>query len=282
MTLKKYLESWLTLRSAALRPRTVDHYQYLIRTITSQINLPMWRLRPHHITSCLAAICESGHTRTAEAAFVMLQMALPEKMEGVPRPKHNPSPRYALTPSEAAAYAAAAAEDPQALPLLLILMCGLRRGEICGLRWENVDMNACMLHIRSARQRLDDGRIIDGPPKSAAGIRDIPFPAPLTPLLAAHRQIAGYVCALTPSGLYHAHRRVLARAGLPPMPLHGLRHTMATNALRSGASMRAIQAILGHASMATTAAIYTHPDAEMMRNALDAATSLCYTKAHGT
>ena len=276
VTLTEYLLDWISLRED-LRPRTVDGYKSLVKAITPY-DMPLWRLRPRHVAAMLDAICDTGHSRSAEAVFVLLRSALPPaKMDGVPRPNHHPAPRRALTPSEAALYVRAALEDTQGLGPLLCLFCGLRRGEVCGLRWKDVDMSVHILHIRNTRIRLDDGRIIDGPPKSAAGIRDIPIPNTVIPLLAARRQLAGYVCPLTPSGLDQAHRRICARAGLEPLPLHGLRHTMATNALRSGASMRAIQAILGHASMATTAAIYTHPDADMLRSALDAATSLCYT-----
>ena len=53
--------------------------------------------------------------------------------------------------------------------------------------------------------------------------------------------------------------------------LHGLRHTFATNAVRAGNSLRTVQQLIGHASFALTASVYTHPDAEMLRAAVDSA-----------
>ena len=76
---------------------------------------------------------------------------------------------------------------------------------------------------------------------------------------------------LSDSGLRGALQRVCVRAGVPYVSLHALRHTMATNATRAGVSMRVLQAELGHASMATTAAIYAHTDMDMLGQCVDAA-----------
>ena len=90
-------------------------------------------------------------------------------------------------------------------------------------------------------------------------------------LRAAYRLGDGYVEPLTPGALDAAHRRCIRRLGLPRLTLHGLRHTMATQALRNGASMRALQMVLGHADYRTTAMIYAHPDMAMLRRVVDAA-----------
>ena len=158
---------------------------------------------------------------------------------------------------------------------LLAMLCGLRRGELAGLRWSDVDLTAGVLHIRNQRQRISGKGVIDCPPKSAAGRRDIPLPADLGRLLALvmRRQAAQaaacgvsavYVVSYTdnrpidPHALNAALSRDLAAAGLPPINLHGLRHSMATAAVAAGVPIKVLQTLLGHASYTTTADIYAH------------------------
>ena len=192
-------------------------------------------------------------------------------MLGVIRPAHKAKIHAVWTPEEQRAVMRAIRNDPHRLEILLGLLCGLRRGEICGLKWADVDLGEGILHIRSQRQRLNDGRLVDVPPKSDAGRRDIPIPRELRPILAARAAIGGYVTALTPEGLRIALERAERRAGVKHIGLHGLRHTMATNAVRGGVSLRLVQNLLGHTSYTLTARVYTHPDLEMLRYAVDAA-----------
>ena len=112
------------------------------------------------------------------------------------------------------------------------------------------------------------------PPKSEAGRRIIPIPAALRATLKARAAIGGYVSRYTPDSLSKALQRVERRAGVPHIGMHGLRHTMATNAVRAGVSLRVVQQIVGHASFALTARVYTHPDEEMLREAVDMAAAV--------
>ena len=125
--------------------------------------------------------------------------------------------------------------------------------------------------------RLDNGQIVDALPKSRSSVRKIPVPDELMARLRKNRQLSGYIDHITPSGLNKAHRVLVARLGLPPIPLHGLRHTMATSCIRHGGDMRSLQQLLGHAKYSTTADRYTHPDRQMLRAAIDSACRPCYT-----
>ena len=149
----------------------------------------------------------------------------------------------------------------------------MRRGELAGLRWSDVDQACGLLHIRNQRQRVG-GRLIDAPPKSAAGCRDLPIPPGLLPLLArqqllqeAEAVLIGvppvYVCspdgsAIAPEALNRALAADVAAAGVRPINLHGLRHSMASLAVSLGVSMRVLQGLLGHSSFAVTAGTYAH------------------------
>lgn len=282
-TVAEWLGDWLTLRSGGLRPRTIESYQSNIRLHIAPVigHIPVDQLTPMEIRPCLAKIIAEGHTRVAELCYVILSAALADvptqPMKGVPRPAHIQRSPEVWTDDQIAVYSAALVDHPHGLALSLGLALGLRRGEICGLRWQDVSWETSEIFVTNQRMRLDSGQIVDALPKSRSSVRPIPIPTWLLARLKQSRQLSGYIDCITPSGLNKAHRVLVARLGLPYIPLHGLRHSMATSCIRHGGDMRSLQQILGHAKYSTTADRYTHPDREMLRTAIDKAVVPCYT-----
>ena len=236
-TLEEYLNDWLTLRSGILRVRTVESYESLIRLHIAPIigHVAVDRLNALDIRPCLAGIVSKGHSRTAELCYVLLSAALvdlPQRpMQGVPRPAHIQRTPDAWSDDQIATYSAALIDHPHGLALSLALYLGLRRGEVCGLRWQDVSWETQEINITNQRMRLDSGQIVDALPKSKSSVRSIPVPPFLMALLRQHRQFSGYIDGITPSGLDQAHRALVRRLDLPPIPLHGLRHSMATSCI---------------------------------------------------
>ena len=282
-TVENYLNDWLTLRSLTLKPRTIESYADLIRRyIVPAIGAAdVDQLQPITVTRLLAGVVSAGHSRTAELIFVLLKAAFsdlePSPMRRVSRPQHKQKSPEAWTNPQIRLYVDALSGHPHQLPLLLGIGLGLRRGEICGLRWTDIDFTNQQMHICNQRIRLDDGRIIDAPPKSFSSIRILPIPDPIFILLRKNRQLSGYICPLTPSGLDQAHRALTLRLDLPYIPLHGLRHSFATSCVRNGGEMASLQRVLGHASYTVTANRYTHPDQSMMKSAIVSAGDSWYT-----
>ena len=287
MDVNEWVNSWLLLRAGGLRARTVESYKSLIRLYVAPAigDTPVDQLAAGQIRAMLAQICAAGHSRTAELTFVMLKAAFadlePSPMRGVPRPVHVQHMPEPWSDDQMATYMAALSDHPHGLALSLGLVLGLRRGEICGLRWQDVSWETDEILVCNQRMRLDSGQVIDAPPKSRSSVRPIPVPAPLMARLRHERQLSGYIDHITPSGLDTAHRALVARLGLPPIPLHGLRHSMATACIRHGGEMKALQVVLGHSNYAVTADRYTHPDAAMRRAAVDAAACSWYTVHNG-
>lgn len=285
MKLSSLLQDWFTLHAVGIKPRTRECYAGLLsRYILPALgDLDVNVITSDHIRHMLAAIIAEGHTRTAELVYVLCRLIFSEldierdPMRRVKRPRHVQRRPDPWEPPDIRAYYKACLVHPHGLALSLALLLGLRRGEICGLRWEDVDFATARIHIRNQRIRLDTGKIVDAPPKSASSVRSIDLPAPLLARLEAARQPSGYVDPILPSSLDHAHSALVRRLGLPPIPLHGLRHTFASEALRNGAQMRGLQSILGHSSYTVTANIYTHPDAAMLAATIDAGSRVCYT-----
>lgn len=281
----KWVSGWIDRRAPGLAPRTVECYRSVLRlhiapTIGSR---RIDDLKARHISAMLADLLAAGHSRTAQLCYVILRAALADavragKLRSNPADRLDPprhrraDPRW-WTPDELHRFAVFAQNRPFALAWQLALCCGLRRGELAGLRWVDVDQAAGLIHIRNQRQRVG-GRLIDAPPKSAAGRRDLPIPPGLLPLLERQQLLQQacailsgvppvYVCSpdgspIAPEALNRALAADVAAAGVRPINLHGLRHSMATLAVSLGVSMRVLQQLLGHSSYAVTAGTYAH------------------------
>ncbi|WP_370346571.1 site-specific integrase [Catenulispora sp. MAP5-51] len=144
---------------------------------------------------------------------------------------------------------------------------GMRRGEVCGLGWEDLDLHAGEADIH--RQLLRIGtETIQGPPKTEAGNRPVALARPVTAALRHHRRAqqaerhaagkawteTGLVftnpngTALNPADVTGLFDRLVRDAALPPIRLHDLRHGAATHALDAGVPVKVVSDMLGHSS----------------------------------
>lgn len=279
-----YLDRWLTMRMQALAPRTVESYRRIIRRCEPISQIELGQLSTFDLETALEPDIIAGKMRTAEQIYVLLRTALADAVrlkliaaspvDSIIRPKRRKKQIDVWTLDETRRYVAAARRDSRELELLLPLFAGLRRGEVCGLRWEDVDFSARMMHIRRQKVWLETGEVLVTPPKSDAGLRDVPVSDGLWEPLRARRQLCGFITDLTASGVSQAVKRASERAGVRGIGTHGLRHTFATNAIRTGGDMRSLQLVLGHADYSTTANVYTHPDEQMTR-AIVAHATMC-------
>ena len=278
MILSTYLNDWLIMHSTAeeIKARTIDSYTDLIdRLITPALgSMQLEDLTPDDIRHLLAGILEAGHERTAELIYVLLHAALSERqpsaLQGIKRPRHRQSSPKPWTDEQITEYVRACKTHRHGLAFCLAIMLGMRRGEICGLRWRDIDWAYNEIHICNQRVRLASGALVDCSPKSESSTRTIPIPAALLPRLRTERGLPdAYVCRITPSALSHAHAKLVKQLGLPHIGLHGLRHSFATSSAKHCSDIRSLQAILGHSSYAVTANIYLHPDHEMLSRAID-------------
>ncbi|MFF1562952.1 tyrosine-type recombinase/integrase [Streptomyces sp. NPDC058293] len=180
-----------------------------------------------------------------------------------------------------------ARKDPLYAAFMLAIALGFRRGEIVGLRWQDVDLEKRVIRVRKQRQRVG-GEAYDDDPKGRRRKQALPLPAIcVAPLRwqrlrqAAVRERAGagwvesdYVFTtrtgrpIEPRNVYRSFTRVAASAGLRVIRLHDARHGTATLLTAAGVAPRVVMEILGHSQIAVTMNVYTHVVQDTQREAV--------------
>ena len=147
------------------------------------------------------------------------------------------------------------------------LATGLRRGELLGLKWQDIDLDNGVIHVRRQVGRIN-GKVQEAPLKTKNAYRNISIGADAVSILREKKKQDGgrsaYVFPsptggpMSPDSVLHMLHRVLERAGLPELRFHDLRHTFATLALQNGVDIKTVSGMLGHFSAGFTLDTYAH------------------------
>lgn len=174
-------------------------------------------------------------------------------------------------------------EDPSYLGIIIALYAGLRIGEICALRWDDIDfvhgiLKVCHTIMRISNYDSEDGnktKIIIETPKTACSNRLIPLPQFLTDYLALYRKddqsyvITGKRKFMEPRNYYRKYKRIMKAYQLEGFTFHALRHTFATRCIENGFDIKSLSEILGHADVAITMQRYAHPSMNLKRHHME-------------
>lgn len=157
------------------------------------------------------------------------------------------------------------------LGILLSITTGMRIGEICALRHEDIDLTNKTLHICKTAQRVktpNGTQLISSPPKTKNSNRYIPIPLIVLEyidLLDFHSVINSQYYLLSnrispydPRTLQYSFKRLLKQCGINDINFHSLRHTFATNCIELGFEIKTLSEILGHSSVSFTLNRYVH------------------------
>lgn len=291
MRLDVYLEMWMNTIKLNRRQKTFIQYQGLLRRYI----LPafgMYRLRDLHpiqIERYLNQLKTDGiGDRTCQLVFSTLKTALNaavrkglmgyNPLNSVEKPRVKTiRQKITLEPDQIQQFLITVQDDRNAVMYHLALVTGLREGEILGLKWEDVDWGKHRLKVVRQVYRVPKEGMVFTTPKTQSGIRVLTLGNTAMDKLFEHRQRQKVEKAAAgenwqemdlifptvigtpqdPHNLLKEFKALLAKAGLPTMRFHDLRHTSITLVLNEiGAPVKEAQRRAGHASPSTTINIY--------------------------
>ena len=162
----------------------------------------------------------------------------------------------------------------------ICLYAGLRIGEVCALKWSDINFETSTLTVNGTQARTENGiEIIT--PKSKSSKREIPMPDLLMSKLRKLPQSCEYVLSKNSKSVdirtYRRHfKKLLQKADLPDIKYHALRHTFSTRALEVGMDYKTLSEILGHSSVGITLDLYAHSLKEHKRNEMNKLSHIFY------
>ncbi|MBN7505259.1 tyrosine-type recombinase/integrase [Mycobacteroides abscessus] len=294
-TVGTYLDYWMRdVAPMTLRPRTIELYDAVVRNHLKP-RLGSQSLTELSVTTLQRILnkqlSEGSSARTVGVTRTVLSAALTRAMRedivqrNVARLVTLPAwERADITPwttAETTRFLVAARRERLYPAFLLLALYGMRRGEVLGLRWSDVDWEHNQIHVRQQLQQIG-GKLDVGPVKTNAGKRDLPLLEPVRDALNRLQALSEGIdtesdlvflseegTPLWPRNFVRLFQHIRERVGLRRIKLHHLRHTAATLLKNLGVPARDAQLILGHAHITTTQQIYQHGDVTAQQTALD-------------
>lgn len=270
MLYHEWYPQYMALYKARLAPRTREEYDRIHRKYLLPVLGPM-RLEditPEDVQAALVLAADRGGPRMAQAVYSLIHAVLRRAcrsryipwspVDALDKPAHTQEQGKMLTSAD---LRLALPFIRQELAVSLALFAGLRRGEICGLQWGDVDLGAGLLRIRRQRQR-SRGEVLVRVTKSGAGLRDVPIAPELRPLLRHQYKLlpSGWVVPHAPEYPGSAWADIQRRDVLLSQHyrLHDLRHHYGSDLILRGAEPKAVSYLMGHSSLAVTLNVYSH------------------------
>lgn len=301
ITTGQYLTAFLRdTASVRVRARTLKGYSSVVRArlIPHLGNVPLGKLSASHVAAMLTALRAEGarlDTRgntlspySIAATYRVLRLALNAAVkQGLLRynplrqldvPKIPRQEMRALDRAEVQKLIEAAAEHEIRPVVILLIHTGLRRSEVCGLQWGDIDLTLGTLTVARGLHVLRRGERLYEPPKSRAGRRLIALSPTAALMLRTHRERMEARAAtlgttltdhmpvfsrpdstpMAPDTMSHQFSKIAEKAGLGKIGLHTLRHTHASLMLQAGIHPKIVQERLGHSSIQVTLDTYSH------------------------
>jgi integrase len=317
LTLGAFLtEQWLPTVRAVIRPTTWTTYRIYseAQVLPALGHVPLQALTAAHLNRLYADLAEHGRRdgrgglrpKSVRHVHVLLHKALSDAMrwglvarnvaDAADPPRVPRSERGVWSAKELRAFLEATSKDRLAVMWLLVATTGMRRGELLGLPWRALDLEATpgRLAVIQTVVVVDKQPVLGAEAKTASSHRQLALDPFTVAALKAHRvrqleERLAWGPAWTDTGLVFTREdgqvlhpehitkrfaRLVRDAGLPPITLHGVRHSYATAALAAGEPLKVVSERLGHASTSITANLYQHVLPSMDERTANAVASL--------
>lgn len=303
MTLGEWMDKWLDeYMMFTLRENTLNGYRHMVEHQVKRFigNKPLSALTTAEIQKFYNKIKKEGrvrehpiHGKTLSDSMVRsvhmmlheaLDMAVKERLivknptNGTTVPKSNHSEKQVLGDGQVKIFLDAIQEYPEWSDFFYTeIMTGLRRGEVCGLKWSDVNFDESKLRIERSVSIKKGGGVQIGLTKTDTGKRVITLPPSVIELLLRRREealgdwifykLSNPSEPMNPDAAYRKLKVILKNAGLPLIRFHDLRHTFATQATDCGVDPKTLSGILGHTNASFTLDTYTHVTTDMQKKA---------------
>lgn len=302
LTVAQMMEYWLdTEVQPRLRAKTAYDYGVTIKNhILPELGaVPIQKLTADRLLKFYADKGAAGvgsrtirlchlHLRQALRQAIRLDLVARNVADLVSPPKGQPREMKVWTDEQARTFLAVAGNSRYGPIWILALATGMRKGELLGLRWRDVDFERRMLQVRQTVGQLR-GRIEFKPPKTKSSLRTISLPAEVITLLREQRQrqserrlalgeawndhdlvfTVGNGNPIHPDNVRHDFERLVREANVPMIRIHDQRHTHVTLAILAGANLKALSEAVGHRDISITLGIYGHVLAEQRTEVAD-------------
>lgn len=305
--LTEYMQYWLEVYAKPnVSPKTYKRYADIIRLYISPTigQLRLDKLRPLHIqdlyNKAIKDKTDGGFGLSPASALyihrvlhqalkhaVKWQMLIRNPADAVEPPKTTKPQMHVLTEKDIEAVLNELVNDAIFMPTYLAIMTGMRRGEICGLKWSDIDFDKGVMYIQRSLQRIN-GILQEKQTKTSQSSRSVALSTETINLLKKHKakqaqeklmmgqlyQDNNYVCAwpdgrpMDPDYLTHRFAKVVSKLGLQAR-FHDLRHTHATLLLKEGIHPKIVSERLGHSEIRITLDTYSHVLPQMQREAAE-------------
>lgn len=295
LAVKAYLDRWLTEKTREVKPQTVEDYRYqLEKYVIPHIGrIPLAKLTPLHIQSMCGELADTISPQRANKCRRVLSGALRQAMrwqliaanpaDAVKPLKVSKADMTIWTTEEATRFLGIAREHRLYALFYLAMSTGMRRGELLGLRWQDVSNSNLYIRQSLIEQR---GNIMISTPKTEKGTRRVALSPDVIEVLEQHRkhqederQFMGEAwpdndfvfttkvgTPIHPRNLGRIWETLQARANVTKVRLHDLRHLHASLAIKQGMNAKVLADRLGHAKASFTLDVYTHLFEEQRQN----------------
>ena len=303
MTLGEWLDKWLDeYMIFTIRESTLDSYRAMVKNqvkpfiggkqISSLTTADMQkfynkikkegRVRPHpiHGKALADSMVRGVHMMLHEAldAAVKERLLAKNPTNGTTVPKCNYPEKQILGDNHLETFLEAIKGHEYWCDFFYVeVMTGLRRGEICGLKWQDIKFDENKLQVKRSVSVKKGGGVSIGETKTETGVRCIQMPPSVAELLKSKKQtaITEWVFPhflhpeqpISPASAYRKLKVILKNAELPLIRFHDLRHTFATHATQGGVDPKTLAGILGHTNASFTLDTYTHVTSDMQKSA---------------
>lgn len=292
MTVSQWFERWLEAQKRIKRSSYTTYHSNINKHINKRLGkIKLKKLTDEHIQNFVDDISKELSPKSVRSVFSILRLGLNDAYEKkltvelcrkikLPKVKKKEVKVFTKDEQKAVEQYIDKSDNINDIGILICFYTGIRIGELCALKWENIDLKRGIISIVNTLYRVKSEKgdkkteLKISTPKSESSVRDIPLPKFLIAKLGAIDRGSGFLIQrngkfIEPNIYARRYKRILEELDIPYRKFHATRHTFATRALEIGMDVKTLSEILGHSSPTVTLNLYSHSLPEHKKKEMD-------------